>query len=302
MNLSCIDLQNANLEGAKLKGTDLSCANLEGANLRNVVANNVKLNGAYLPDAKLQGSQFEFADLRSARMQGDLANSTNFAYADFTGADMRAMQVGHANFYSAKFQSTNANGTDFVHAGNFSFHQFRVNVETARRYYTKYIHMHVNYYGKCYTQSNTCNPYGQCSTSESASNTGSCTGFGEFIPDSYGFRGYSGMYWSHVINNFIPGIVQNQCTSAGFGMDRLLAVTFDDAWLCGLIDRRWNWAIIRRGDLHSKTVPKVMESGMDPTRPGEPGGAMRLHLGYTSGPSGGLNGFVLDLKGYVHIG
>ena len=84
MNLVHAQLQDADLEGAKLQRTNLSQARLEGANLR----------GADLSFTSLQGASLRGADLRGSTLVG-----TDFSEVDLTGAklDQNALEQAHWN-------------------------------------------------------------------------------------------------------------------------------------------------------------------------------------------------------------
>jgi BTB/POZ domain-containing protein KCTD9 len=315
-DLSNIDLHLSNLDRANLSNTSFNNANLRDVTMKGADLGRTKFEGADLWGSQLNGARL--SDTRMVNLKGHHVNfqntdllRTNFDHADLTGSNFYGASFRHthfthvtvpnASFTGASFESVNANGTDFLHT-NLNYQQFRVNVDAAREYYTTRINMHINYYGKCKEGSavDCRSGIGSCTTTSSASDRGSCGGLAEFTAHAHGFTGVSGMIWDTTLNG-MPHMAHKNCPASGLGMDRNLYVDGSEAWLCGLIDRKWYWAILREGSLRNKSTARMMRSGIDPSKPGEPGGAMKLYLGYADASASGYNGFVLDLQGWVHI-
>ncbi len=76
-DLSCQDLQNADLSDANLWGANLSCADLSEAKLINCNLFEADLQGAMLIRANLSGANLKLANLSNANLEGaDLSNAT----------------------------------------------------------------------------------------------------------------------------------------------------------------------------------------------------------------------------------
>ena len=75
------DLNNAELEGAKLRRADFSGAYLYRANLEYADLRGANFTGADLSNTRLRG-----ADLRNAIFNGAILKYTNFCDADLSGA------------------------------------------------------------------------------------------------------------------------------------------------------------------------------------------------------------------------
>jgi uncharacterized protein YjbI with pentapeptide repeats len=96
VNLSQIDLSEANLRGADLCGVNLSGANLD----------KIDLNEANLREANLTGASLSRSNLSNARLgQANLENadihSSNLRGADLSDAKMRRADLDHANLSDA---------------------------------------------------------------------------------------------------------------------------------------------------------------------------------------------------------
>jgi uncharacterized protein YjbI with pentapeptide repeats len=320
-NLSHQDLSNRDLTGI-----NLSHANLTGAELHHDILNRANLTGATMTSVKFLGSQLEHANLNGTKLESASAHSVNFAAASMDGTNLSHSDLTGSNFYDTKFTNTdfahatvkgasfigaqfhnvNANGTDFYDT-NLKADQFRVNVAAARPYYDVYIHIHANFYGKCRPHSGCTQGIGECSSytvapgviPDSASNDASCTGIAESVEYSRNFKGSTEMTWQ---NHSGLGHLYSRCEAQGYGFDRLLLVrTLGRAWICGLIDRRWYWAIMRWGNLDDDDSAKTIRSGIDLSKKGEPGGAFAVHLGFVDHSSTRLGGYVLGLTGWVHV-
>lgn len=85
--------EEANLQGADLRGVDLREANLQGADLQRADLRGADLRGANLQWAGLQG-----ADLRRADLQG-----ANLQWADLRGAYLRRADLRGANLDFSSF-------------------------------------------------------------------------------------------------------------------------------------------------------------------------------------------------------
>ena len=78
-DLSKSDLNHADLTGADLSKSDLSYADFTGANLSKILLNNAKITNTILVETKLSGAVLNGVDVKGA----------DLSYADLTGADLR---------------------------------------------------------------------------------------------------------------------------------------------------------------------------------------------------------------------
>ena len=105
-DLSGVDLEYTDLDGADLRDANLSGADLRGADLRN----------ANLWYADLRGADLEYADLGGANLSG-----ADLEYADLRDADLRGANLGHANLYGADLGGANLWSTDLSCVKNIFF-------------------------------------------------------------------------------------------------------------------------------------------------------------------------------------
>ena len=101
-DLSGVDLEYADLDGADLRDANLSGADLRGADLRDANLWYADLRGADLRDASLGCADLGYADLGGANLSG----------ADLRDADLRGANLGHANLYGADFSGADLGGAD----------------------------------------------------------------------------------------------------------------------------------------------------------------------------------------------
>ena len=106
-DLSGVDLEYADLDGADLRDANLSGADLRGADLRNANLWYADLRGADLRDASLGCADLGYADLGGANLSG-----ADLEYADLRDADLRGADLGHANLYGADFSGADLGGAN----------------------------------------------------------------------------------------------------------------------------------------------------------------------------------------------
>ena len=106
-DLSGVDLEYADLDGADLRDANLSGADLRGADLRSANLWYADLRGADLRDASLGCADLGYADLGGANLSG-----ADLEYADLRDADLRGADLGHANLYGADFSSADLGGAN----------------------------------------------------------------------------------------------------------------------------------------------------------------------------------------------
>jgi len=97
VDLSGVDLREANLSGADLREADLSGANLSGADLSGANLSGADLSGADLREADLSGANLREADLSGADLSG-----ANLREADLSGADLSEADLSEADLSGAK--------------------------------------------------------------------------------------------------------------------------------------------------------------------------------------------------------
>ena len=106
-DLSGVDLEYADLDGADLRDANLSGADLRGADLRSANLWYADLRGADLRDASLGCADLGYADLGGANLSG-----ADLEYADLRDADLRGASLGHANLYDADFSGADLGGAN----------------------------------------------------------------------------------------------------------------------------------------------------------------------------------------------
>ena len=103
-------LQDADLEGAKLQRANLSQARLDGANLRDADLSFTSLHGASLRGANLQGSTLLGTDLRNVDLTGAILDLNALETANWSGAiGLQPQAQSHASLHNAGVSATEAN-------------------------------------------------------------------------------------------------------------------------------------------------------------------------------------------------
>ena len=111
INLEGADLQGANLERATLIFTNFKGANLKGANLtysRSNLANfsNANLSESNLSWSILQGSDFSFANLYKANLSSTNMSNANFKDSNLENASLYNVNIHRTNFSGSKFSGS----------------------------------------------------------------------------------------------------------------------------------------------------------------------------------------------------
>ncbi len=96
-NLSCLNLQSADLSGTNFHSAVLERANLQGSNLYNSDFGRASLNRANLRDANLSKAYLSHADLEGADLRG-----ADLSYAYLNNANLRGANLCGANLTGAK--------------------------------------------------------------------------------------------------------------------------------------------------------------------------------------------------------
>ena len=103
-------LQDADLEGAKLQRANLSQARLDGANLRDADLSFTSLHGASLRGANLQGSTLLGTDLRNVDLTGAILDFNALETAHWSGAiGLQPQAQSHASLHNAGVSASEAN-------------------------------------------------------------------------------------------------------------------------------------------------------------------------------------------------
>src|SRR5471030_2982156 len=105
-------LIGANLNGAKLTGADLLRANLSGASLSKAKLNRANLREAKLNRASLSEADLSEADLSGADLSGANLNRTNLREAKLNGANLRGVNLLMANLSEASLSGTSLLGAN----------------------------------------------------------------------------------------------------------------------------------------------------------------------------------------------
>lgn len=142
LDLSQADLSGANLRGVHMSGSNLREANLFGANLEDTFLYDADLSNANLGHANLRGTMFRDANLKQsvlndlhlddtsllrADLSGAFLQNTIFYRADLTGAclecaDLRCVSFIETHLDGARFAGSLFSGTGFLRVDLFSVH------------------------------------------------------------------------------------------------------------------------------------------------------------------------------------
>ena len=106
-DLSGVDLEYADLDGADLRDANLSGADLRGADLRSANLWYADLRGADLRDASLGCADLGYADLGGANLSGAKLDG-----ADLKSTDLRGANLGHVNLWSADLSGADLSGAN----------------------------------------------------------------------------------------------------------------------------------------------------------------------------------------------
>ncbi len=115
--LEGVDLFEAHLVWAKLRGANLTGADLEGANLEGADLSEANLEGASLKGANLSEAQLLKTNLKRANLEGANLRRADLSKADLSGANLdgaRLFEVylSEANLEGASIKSVNLKGAD----------------------------------------------------------------------------------------------------------------------------------------------------------------------------------------------
>jgi uncharacterized protein YjbI with pentapeptide repeats len=119
-NFGGYDLQNANLQNAKLTKANFNAARLQNANLRKAtltmaILNKADLKGAIFKDADLRRADLQGVDLRDADLRG-----ADLSEVNLQGADLRGARLAYANLQYADLRKARGISRDQIYgAKNF---------------------------------------------------------------------------------------------------------------------------------------------------------------------------------------
>ena len=94
-DLSCAELQNANLRSASLQDADLWCANLQDADLRDANLADMNLEKVNLQGADLQGANLKDSYLKGANLQNANLRYTTLQNVTFKGANLSDAKIDY---------------------------------------------------------------------------------------------------------------------------------------------------------------------------------------------------------------
>ena len=112
VNFAEAQLVGADLTDARLRAAQFSGANLNQATLQNTGLRGGKLQGANLSETIISGADFGYSNLRRA----DLTQSNSSKKVSFNNADLNRADLSHAVLKDASFPSANLTSTQFVGA------------------------------------------------------------------------------------------------------------------------------------------------------------------------------------------
>ena len=109
--LSYMDLTGVNLENADLYMANLIGTNLQGANLKNKDLRAVDFTWADLSNANMSGANLSYAIMDGADLSGANMRYSRFIYASLANADM-----GNAYLFGARLKGANLTNADLKYA------------------------------------------------------------------------------------------------------------------------------------------------------------------------------------------
>jgi uncharacterized protein YjbI with pentapeptide repeats len=107
-------LQDTDLTGANLTKTRLTRANFHNADLTGTDLSKARLRDADLRTARLNGANFHSADMTGAKLTGAKLTFTGLGEADLTRADLSGTVLTNADLMGAKLCQTNLNKADLT--------------------------------------------------------------------------------------------------------------------------------------------------------------------------------------------
>ncbi len=110
LDLTGVDVRDANLRSANLSYILLRNANLSGANLNIAVLSGAGLDGADLSKANLTGANLSVATLTDAKLCSVRLEHANLFYAKLYGADLSHASFGGAKLCNAQLNNANLSG------------------------------------------------------------------------------------------------------------------------------------------------------------------------------------------------
>jgi uncharacterized protein YjbI with pentapeptide repeats len=116
INLSEAILREAGLRGANFRGANLQRADLRGANLQEADFQNADLRGAYLREANLRGANLHEANLQEAGFQNTNLKEANLQRANLRGANLQKADFQNANLRETNFREANLRGANLQRA------------------------------------------------------------------------------------------------------------------------------------------------------------------------------------------
>ena len=119
LNDERLELENADLSGAKLNNAELNDANLSRAKLNDAKLNDANLSGAVLKYANLNNAELDHANLRGANLRGANLSGAVLKYANLRGANLSGAVLEYANLIGANLRGANLSGADLRNTDTF---------------------------------------------------------------------------------------------------------------------------------------------------------------------------------------
>ena len=116
LNLSHVNISQANLRGAKLEGVNFKGAKLQGANLQEAKLQMANLEGAELIEANLQEAKLQMANLESAELIEAILDYAILDDANLKRANLKEAKLYSANLTRAILQGANLKEADLCKA------------------------------------------------------------------------------------------------------------------------------------------------------------------------------------------
>lgn len=111
-NLVTIDLGEALLDGANLRGAELSYARFFSVRAENADFRNAKLEGADFQYAKINASTFKEADLTVADLRHAAMTNTDFQKANLSRSNLERATLRRSNLFAADLNRANLREVD----------------------------------------------------------------------------------------------------------------------------------------------------------------------------------------------
>ncbi len=113
IDLTGIDLRNANLANVMFGGAVLNNADLRNANIWEAEFSSAELIGTDLSYAEINKADFFGANLTDAFLEGSVLNDVIFYYSDLPGVDLNGSQGENTSFWGSNLRGANFSDASF---------------------------------------------------------------------------------------------------------------------------------------------------------------------------------------------